>query len=34
MEAISKRMIEKGRKGLYKLPKNWKFNRNELYDRG
>ncbi|MBI4162138.1 MAG: hypothetical protein HY513_00515 [Candidatus Aenigmarchaeota archaeon] len=31
---IAERQMERGRKGLYKLPKNWKFNRDEIYDRG
>ena len=30
---IAKRMMERSRKGLYKLPKNWKFNRDEIYNR-
>lgn len=30
---IAERQMERSRKGLYKLPKNWKFNREEIYDR-
>ncbi|MDI6721851.1 MAG: hypothetical protein QMD85_05635 [Candidatus Aenigmarchaeota archaeon] len=30
---IAERMINRMSKGLYKLPKNWKFNRDEIYDR-
>lgn len=33
-EKIAKRIMERSRKGLYKLPKGWKFNRDEIYDRG
>lgn len=33
-EAIAQRMVERSRKGLYKLPKDWKFKRDEIYDRG
>lgn len=31
---IATRLMEAAEKGLYKLPKNWKFNRDEIYDRG
>ena len=31
---IAERMKMRMEKGMYKLPKNWKFNREELYDRG
>ena len=31
---IAERMMKLSEKGLYKLPKNWKFNRDEIYDRG
>lgn len=31
---IAERQMERSRKGLYKLPKGWKFNREEIYDRG
>ena len=30
---IAERMKMRGEKGMYRLPKNWKFNRDELYDR-
>lgn len=30
---IAERQMERSRKGLYKLPKGWKFNRDEIYDR-
>lgn len=30
---MARRMTERSRKGLYKLPKGWKFNRDEIYDR-
>jgi len=30
---IAERIIARMEKGLYKLPKNWKFNREEIYDR-
>ena len=30
---IAERMKARMKKGMYKLPKNWKFNRDELYDR-
>lgn len=28
---IAERQIKMSEKGLYKLPKNWKFNREEVY---
>ncbi|MBI2583247.1 MAG: hypothetical protein HYW25_01145 [Candidatus Aenigmarchaeota archaeon] len=31
---IAERQMKLSEKGLYKLPKNWKFKRDELYDRG
>lgn len=31
---IAERMLKRMSKGLYRLPKNWKFNREEIYDRG
>jgi len=30
---IAKRQMKRSEKGMYKLPKNWKFNRDEIYDR-
>ena len=30
---IAERQKMLSAKGLYKLPKNWKFNRDEIYDR-
>lgn len=30
---IAERMMELSAKGLYRLPKNWKFKRDEIYDR-
>lgn len=30
---IAERQMKLSEKGLYRLPKNWKFNRDELYDR-
>lgn len=30
---IAERQLKWMKEGLYKLPKNWKFNREELYDR-
>lgn len=30
---IAERQMRLSEKGLYKLPKNWKFNRDEIYDR-
>ncbi len=30
---IAERQMKRSRKGLYKLPKGWKFNREEIYDR-
>ena len=30
---IADRQMERAKKGMYKLPKNWKFNRDELYDK-
>ncbi|MBI4174262.1 MAG: hypothetical protein HY517_01345 [Candidatus Aenigmarchaeota archaeon] len=30
---IAERIAERMEKGLYKLPENWKFNRDEIYDR-
>lgn len=30
---IAERMLKRGKDGLYRLPKNWKFNREEIYDR-
>ena len=30
---IAERQMERSRKGLYSLPKGWKFNRDEIYDR-
>lgn len=32
-EEIAKSIMERSEKGLYKLPKGWKFNRDEVYDR-
>ncbi len=31
---IAERQMKRSEKGLYKLPKKWKFNRDEIYDRG
>lgn len=31
---IAERQIMLSEKGLYRLPKNWKFNREEVYDGG
>ncbi|MBI2558349.1 hypothetical protein HYW20_03425 [Candidatus Woesearchaeota archaeon] len=33
-EEIARRAMEMMDKGLYSLPKGWKFNREEIYDRG
>ncbi len=30
---IAERQMKMSEKGLYRLPKNWKFNRDEIYDR-
>ncbi len=30
---IAERQMKMSEKCLYKLPKNWKFNRDEIYDR-
>ena len=30
---IAERIRERMSKGLYRLPKNWKFKRDEIYDR-
>ncbi len=30
---IAERQMERSKKGLYSLPKGWKFNRDEIYDR-
>ena len=30
---IAERMMNRSEKGLYRLPKNWKFNREEIYDK-
>ncbi|MBI2971295.1 MAG: hypothetical protein HYY37_02650 [Candidatus Aenigmarchaeota archaeon] len=30
---IAERQMERSRKGMYRLPKNWKFSREEIYDR-
>ncbi len=30
---IAERMKKMGEKGMYKLPKGWKFNREEAYER-
>ncbi len=30
---ISERQMKMSEKGLYKLPKNWKFKRDKIYDR-
>ena len=31
-DKIKKRVLQRLNKGLYKLPKNYKFNRNEIYE--
>ena len=30
---IAERQMKMSEKGLYRLPKGWKFNRDEIYDR-
>jgi len=30
---IAERQMKMAETGLYRLPKNWKFNRDEIYDR-
>ena len=31
---IAERQLNRMSKGMYRLPKGWKFNRDEIYDRG